>query len=76
MKAMTSKSRRPTHPFELIHERKPLTPDLAIRLTGLIGGTADTWLRMQHAVDLWETEHGPKRQTIKKPHTSKQRKAV
>ena len=86
MTRTSHKSRRPTHPGEvireivlpelaitltqlarklhiarqtvsdLIHERKALTPDIAIKLTALVGGTADTWMRMQHAVDLWETD--------------------
>lgn len=42
--------------WETLHGRRPLTLDLAIRLTRLIGGTEDGWLRMQQAVDLWHLE--------------------
>ena len=42
---------------EILHEHRSLTPDVAIRLSCLIGGTPDGWLRMQQAVDLWDLEH-------------------
>ncbi len=41
---------------ELIHERRPVTSDMAVRLARLVGGTAGTWLKMQQAVDLWDVE--------------------
>ena len=43
---------------ELVNEHRPVTPDMAVRLARLIGGTAGTWLKMQQAVDLWEIDHG------------------
>ncbi len=42
---------------ELLHERRPLTPDMAIRLARLIGGTPGGWLKMQQAIDFWEVEY-------------------
>jgi len=39
---------------ELLHEKRALSPDLAIRLGKLTGTTPESWLRMQEAVDLWE----------------------
>lgn len=41
---------------EIIHERRPVTPDMAIRLAHFLGGTPNSWLNMQHAVDLWTLE--------------------
>lgn len=41
---------------EILHERRPLTPDMAIRLGRLMGNGAGLWLRMQQAVDLWALE--------------------
>ena len=38
---------------QLLHERQALTPDMALRLERLLGQTAESWLRMQQAVDLW-----------------------
>lgn len=39
---------------ELLHEKRSLSPDLAIRLGRLTGTTPESWLRMQEALDLWE----------------------
>ena|SRR5205807_8740203 len=41
---------------ELVHERRPVTPDMAIRLSRLIDSTPEFWLRLQQMVDLWELE--------------------
>jgi addiction module HigA family antidote len=41
---------------EILHERRPVTPDMAIRLGRLIGNGAGLWLRMQQAVDIWTLE--------------------
>ena len=43
---------------EIIHERRPLTPDMAIRLAHFLGTTPESWLNMQQAVDIWELESG------------------
>jgi antitoxin HigA-1 len=39
---------------ELLHEKRALSADLAIRLGKLIGTTPESWLRMQEALDLWQ----------------------
>lgn len=36
----------------VVRGRRPITPDLAIRLEMAIGGTAGHWIRMQAAYDL------------------------
>jgi addiction module HigA family antidote len=41
---------------EVLHERRPITPDMAIRLGKLLGNGAGLWLRMQQAVDVWTLE--------------------
>ena len=38
----------------LLHEQKAVTADLAIRISSAVGGTPESWLSMQQAVDLWE----------------------
>jgi addiction module HigA family antidote len=40
----------------ILHEHRPLTPDMAIRLAHLLGTTPESWLNMQQAVDVWELE--------------------
>ena len=38
------------------HEKKALTAEMAIRIARTIGGTPESWLRMQQALDLWTAE--------------------
>ena len=46
---------------QLMHEHRALSPDMAMRLERLLGTSAESWLRMQEAVDLWETRQQPER---------------
>lgn len=39
---------------ELLHERRALSPEMAVRLGALLQTSAESWLTMQGAVDLWE----------------------
>ncbi|MEO8342187.1 MAG: HigA family addiction module antitoxin [Gallionella sp.] len=41
---------------EILHERRPITPDMAIRLGKLLGNGAGIWLRMQQVLDVWTLE--------------------
>ena len=41
---------------EILHEKRGVSPDMALRLGKLLGNGAGVWLRMQQAVDLWELE--------------------
>lgn len=45
---------------ELLHEKRTLSPDMALRLSKLLNTTPESWLRMQQALDLWELEHSQK----------------
>lgn len=38
---------------EIVHEHRPVTADMAIRLARFLGGTPNSWLNMQQALDLW-----------------------
>lgn len=38
--------------YELLNERQPVTPHMALRLGKLCGNGAEIWLRMQGAYDL------------------------
>jgi len=42
----------------ILHERKAITPDLALRLGQLLGNGAKLWLNMQQTFDLWTLEQG------------------
>ena len=41
---------------ELLHGRRALSADMAVRLARLLGTTPESWLTMQQSVDLWELE--------------------
>jgi addiction module HigA family antidote len=41
---------------EILHEKRGVTPDMAIRLGKLLGNGPEIWLRMQLAVDVWTLE--------------------
>jgi len=40
---------------DLVHERRSVGPDLAHRLARVFDTTPQFWLRLQEAVDVWET---------------------
>jgi antitoxin HigA-1 len=42
---------------EVLHEKRGVSPDMALRLGKLLGNGAGVWLRMQQALDLWQLEH-------------------
>ena len=41
---------------ELVHEKRGLSAEIAVRLAMVLRTTPETWLRMQQAVDLWEAQ--------------------
>ena len=45
----------------LVSEQKRLTPDMAIRLSKVLGRSPQSWLQMQMNYDLWQAEQ-------KQPH--------
>lgn len=46
---------------ELLLGKRALSADMAVRIGRLTNTSAESWLRMQAAVDLWELEKDPKR---------------
>jgi addiction module HigA family antidote len=44
------------HLHDVVAERKPLSPDIAVRVAALFGGSAGVWTRMQAAYDTWHAE--------------------
>ena len=38
---------------ELLHERRAVSPEMALRLARLFGNTPEFWLNAQRAIDLW-----------------------
>ncbi|PWR19580.1 HigA family addiction module antitoxin [Zavarzinia compransoris] len=44
------------HLYDLLACRKPVSPEIAVRLGKLLGGGGGPWIRMQAAYDLWQAE--------------------
>ena len=38
--------------YDILGEKKPVTPQMALRLAKLLGTSAESWLRMQQSWDL------------------------
>jgi addiction module HigA family antidote len=45
------------HLYDILRERKPVSPAVAVRLGKLFGDGAGIWTRMQAAYDTWHAEH-------------------
>ncbi|MCP5111698.1 MAG: HigA family addiction module antidote protein [bacterium] len=45
---------------ELLRERRSVSPEMALRLSRLFGNSAEFWLNLQRAVDLWDAEQAIK----------------
>jgi addiction module HigA family antidote len=44
------------HLYDIMAERKPVSPAIAVRLGKLFGDGAGVWVRMQGAYDTWHAE--------------------
>ena len=51
---------------ELVHGKRGVTPDTALRLARLFGTTPEFWLNGQLAWDLYQAIHSPKAKEIEK----------
>ena len=41
---------------DIIHEKRSVTAEMAIRISTALGGSPESWLRLQEALDLWEAQ--------------------
>lgn len=41
---------------DILHEKRGVTAEMALRISETIGGTPESWLRMQEALDLWNAK--------------------
>jgi addiction module HigA family antidote len=41
---------------DILHEKRSVTAEMALRISEAIGGTPESWLRMQEALDLWHAK--------------------
>lgn len=44
------------HLYDILNEKKPVSPEVAVRLGKALGNGAGVWLRMQAAYDIWQAE--------------------
>ena len=44
------------HLHDILSEKKPLSPEVAVRVGKLFGGGAGVWMRMQSNYDVWHAE--------------------
>ena len=44
------------HLHDILAERKPVTPEMAVRLSKMFGSTPETWVRLQGTYDTWHAE--------------------
>jgi addiction module HigA family antidote len=51
---------------ELIHKKRGVTPDTALRLEQLFGMEAQFWLNLQLSWDLYQVAHSPLKKEIRK----------
>jgi addiction module HigA family antidote len=60
---------------QIIKGKRAVTPDTAFRLSRLFGTTAEVWLNLQLACDMWDTLHSPSAREIQKIEPLKYKKA-
>ena len=61
-------SRQTLH--DIMTLKRGMTPDMAVRLEAVVGSTAETWLALQAAHDLWKARKGVRVKSLKKSNCS------
>ena len=52
--------------FRLVSGKSSVSVEMAFRLEKVLGGSAESWLRMQTNYDLWQTKQSDRYQEIKR----------
>ncbi|WP_301101737.1 HigA family addiction module antitoxin [Propionivibrio sp.] len=52
---------------ELLHEKRGMSLEMALRVAKLLNTSPESWLRMQEAVDLWDVQQKPEKLAGIKP---------
>ena len=55
------------HLYDILSEKKPVSPEVAVRLGKLFGDGAGVWVRMQAACDTWHAERALAKEIKKIP---------
>lgn len=56
---------------ELLHEKRGMSPEMAVRVGKLSNTTPESWLRMQQTLDLWQVQQQPEKLACIKPIKAK-----
>jgi addiction module HigA family antidote len=54
------------HLYDILGEKKPVSPEVAARLGKAFGDGAGVWLRMQAAYDAWHAERSVNLRSVKR----------
>ena len=57
---------------EIVHGKRPVTMDSALRFERALGFSAESWMRMQMTVDLYDALHGRTGKTVARIRPIKQ----
>ncbi len=52
---------------ELVHEKRAMSPEMAVRISTLLQTSAESWMRMQEALDLWTVRQDAEKLALVKP---------
>lgn len=58
------------HLYDILNEKKPVSPEVAVRLGKAFGNGAGIWLRMQAAYDAWHAERTVDLSGVRKLHAA------
>ena len=58
------------HLYDILSERKPVSPEVAVRLGKAFGDGPDVWLRMQAAYDAWHASRRVDVRGVKRLHVA------
>ena len=58
---------------DLLHEKRALSPEMALRLSKFLDTTPESWLNMQTALSIWEARQLPNMLDSVKPLERKRR---
>jgi addiction module HigA family antidote len=56
--------------YDILSEKQPVTPKMAVRLGVVLGSSAASWLNMQTAYDLWHAQRELDLSKIKRLETA------
>ncbi len=56
--------------YDVLSEKQPVTPNMAVRLGVVLGTSAASWLNMQTAYDLWHAERAIDLSKVKRLETA------